>query len=53
MKNTEQLTIAGYKLYRDLREVGHNTFSKTALKLAFEMHEIKKIINEFMQGFPS
>jgi two-component system sensor histidine kinase YcbA len=42
MKDTEQLTIAGYKLYRDLREVGHNDFSKTALKLAFEMHEIKK-----------
>ena len=42
MKNTEQLTGAVYGFYRTLKEGGHVDFSKTALRLAGEMHEIKK-----------
>lgn len=42
MKNTEDLTSAGYCLYRDLKASGHNEFAKTALKFAGEIHEIKK-----------
>ncbi|MGJ7921931.1 sensor histidine kinase [Neobacillus sp. LXY-4] len=42
MKNTEQLTSIGYGLYRDLKESGNDVFAQTALKIAGEIHEIKK-----------
>ncbi|MEH7353810.1 ATP-binding protein [Neobacillus drentensis] len=40
-KNAEELTSACYGLYRDLKGLHHNS-AQTALKIAGQMHEIKK-----------
>jgi two-component system sensor histidine kinase YcbA len=41
-KNAEELTSACYKLYRDLKNVSKNQQADNALRIAGEMHEIKK-----------
>jgi two-component system sensor histidine kinase YcbA len=41
-KNAEQLTSACYGLYRELKEKQLDTQAQTALKIAGQMHEIKK-----------
>lgn len=41
-KNTEELTSACYGLYRDLKELQQNQKAQSALKIAGQMHEIKK-----------
>lgn len=40
--NTEELTSACYGLYRDLKELQQNQKAQSALKIAGQMHEIKK-----------
>jgi two-component system sensor histidine kinase YcbA len=42
MKNAEELTSVCYGLYRDLKELESNNHAQTALKIAGQMHEIKK-----------
>jgi two-component system, sensor histidine kinase YcbA len=41
-KNAEELTSTCYGLYRDLKAAQSNNEAKTALKIAGQMHEIKK-----------
>jgi two-component system, sensor histidine kinase YcbA len=41
-KNAEELTSTCYGLYRDLRAAQNNKEAKAALKIAGQMHEIKK-----------
>ncbi|WP_342429421.1 sensor histidine kinase [Neobacillus sp. FSL H8-0543] len=41
-KNAEELTSACYKLYRDLKGSSSNQQAESALRIAGEMHEIKK-----------
>ncbi|HJV30848.1 MAG TPA: sensor histidine kinase [Bacillales bacterium] len=41
-KNAEELTSSCYKLYRELKELNHHEYSQSALKIAGELHEIKK-----------
>lgn len=41
-KNAEELTSACYKLYRDLKEQNYQEPAQTMLKIAGELHEIKK-----------
>lgn len=41
-KNAEELTSACYGLYRDLKAMQNNQEAQTALKIAGQMHEIKK-----------
>ncbi|MEH7505743.1 ATP-binding protein [Neobacillus drentensis] len=41
-KNAEELTSACYGLYRDLKELQKNEKAQAALKIAGQMHEIKK-----------
>jgi two-component system, sensor histidine kinase YcbA len=41
-KNAEELTSACYKLYRELKDLNHHEYSQAALKIAGELHEIKK-----------
>jgi two-component system, sensor histidine kinase YcbA len=41
-KNAEELTSACYKLYRDLKKDSNNQQADHALRIAGEMHEIKK-----------
>jgi two-component system sensor histidine kinase YcbA len=42
MKNAEKLTGECYALYRDLKAAGQEVFSKRTLKIAGEIHEMKK-----------
>ncbi|WP_042354063.1 sensor histidine kinase [Bacillus rubiinfantis] len=42
VKNAEQLTGNCYALYRDLKVLKHQELAQIALKMAGEMHEIKK-----------
>ena len=41
-ENAEELTSACYKLYRDLKKVSNKQQADNALRIAGEMHEIKK-----------
>jgi two-component system sensor histidine kinase YcbA len=41
-KNAEKLTSACYMLYRDLKGLNHQEQAQTMLKIAGELHEIKK-----------
>lgn len=42
LKNAEELTSTCYSLYRDLKGIGLQEQAKAALKIAGEIHEIKK-----------
>lgn len=42
MKNAETLTSDSYSFYRELKDLSLDSHSKTALRIAGEMHEIKK-----------
>ncbi|MGJ7910782.1 sensor histidine kinase [Neobacillus sp. LXY-1] len=42
MKNAEELTSTCYAIYRDLKEENHLTHAQAMLKVAGELHEIKK-----------
>lgn len=42
MKNAETLTSDGYSFYRELKDHSLDAHAKTALRIAGEMHEIKK-----------
>jgi two-component system sensor histidine kinase YcbA len=42
LKNAEELTGSCYSLYRELKAISQREMARTALKIAGEMHEIKK-----------
>lgn len=42
MKNSEHVTGECYSFYRELKENSYENYAKTALRIAGEMHEIKK-----------
>lgn len=42
MKNAEDLTAASYTFYRELKEKNQEEHAQSALKIAGELHEIKK-----------
>ena len=50
LQNAELITQEAYQLYRNLQVSDHSN-GKTALKIAGEVHEIKKIIKGFLQDY--
>lgn len=50
LQNAELITQEAYQLYRNL-QANDDSSSKTALKIAGEVHEIKRIIKGFLQGY--
>lgn len=50
LQNAELITQEAYQLYRNL-QTDDDSSSKTALKIAGEVHEIKRIIKGFLQDY--